>query len=526
MDYDKAPYERRDGSFRTQFWRVFDHHGLIYADCDSNMRYAMRRQTALKQPQKWFLMLVGESVHDHHVRYNDWLATNQVNDYKSATAFRNYLRALYAPYFAEYTTSEIEALDHAGDPHKKRLPRLQAIDDLAAGSRVDYAERTWVFQAELKVKKDETAKWSKYPRTIVDLGCPASLRGSRLAGFMKDAQAYEEIHWRGCIAVFIKTPNHALLQEAFEKLLDPPGRGYFIFFSDDSCFSVRVHGVVHIYNVDISSCDASHGPRIFSGLADLIPERIKDDFSILVEQCMVPLNIISRHNRKNKVRIKPSRPVLYSGSTITTIINNFANTCIFRRLAETDFLPDTVEEQLIQGAAAAGYAITLDYCHDYPDIQFLKHSPVYDTSGVLHPLLNFGVLLRASGNCRGDLPGRGPTMERARMFQSALLQGIYPNVSAPIIDQMKAECAGTAATSAVLRHVETQFLHKVNAIAPTMVRLTDNELLRRYRVTAFEHAAFQQDLDLAPGHLHVSNAVSNKVLQLDYGLPAAGYSLN
>lgn len=523
-DFDKGPYEKRDGSYRTQFMRVFDHDGIILGDCDHNMRYGLRRLTALKDPDPLrYPALANETELEHYVRYNNTLAGNQQRDFDDCGAYHDYLGSLYFPHFDNYSDALLEAEDHHADPHAKRDLRIQAWDELLGCDRVVIYDRTWTSKIELKMKRDDYAKPGKYGRCIADLGCPASLRGFKITEFLKEAMADKEVVWNGYTAVFCKKPQHDQLVSIFERLLDPPGAGFFVYFSDDSCFSTRIDGVVRIFNMDISSCDASHGPSIFEGLKMLVPPRLRDDIDALIQQCMEPLTIYSRYDRRKRVTIRPDRPVLYSGSTITTCQNNYANLRIFRQITKNAHSGLPLIDAIMSAAEAAGYAVTLDECLDYSDIQFLKHSPVYDVHGELHPLINFGVFLRASGNCRGDLPGRGDLELRARDFQSALLTGLYPRVTCPLIELLKHECGTSTPSDAATAAVQQQFAHKADTSAGETIHITDAELLRRYRVTSSELEWFESDLHLPAFTLHCSNPLTNKVFKADYDLRAAGF---
>lgn len=524
-DYDKGPYEKRDGSYRTQFMRIFDHDGIILGDCDRNMRFALRRVTALKDPDPVrHPPLPGETDLEHYVRYNQLLADNQQKDFDECGDYHNYLSSLYFPHFEDYSDALLEAEDHHADPHDKKDLRIQAWDELLACDRVKIYDVTWTSKIEIKLKRDEYAKPGKYGRAIADLGCPASLRGFKITEFLKEAMAYQEVTWKGYTAVFCKKPEHDQLVSVFERLLDPPGSGFFVYFSDDSCFSTRINGIVRIFNMDISSCDASHGPTIFEGLKALVPLRLRDDIEALIKQCQEPLTIYSRYDSRKSVTIRPKRPVLYSGSTITTCLNNYANLRIFRQIVKLALTSESLVAAIMSAAEFAGYAVTLSECHDYSDIQFLKHSPVYDVYGELHPLINFGVFLRASGNCRGDLPGRGDLEARARDFQSALLVGLYPRVTCPLIERLKSECNNTAPSDAAVRAVAKQFSHKIDTAGGEAIHITDTELLRRYRVSISEVECFESDLDLPAYTMHCSNSLTNKVFKADYDLRAAGFA--
>ena len=299
----------------------------------------------------------------------------------------------------------------------------------------------WVRSVLWKLKTKEYAKPGKKPRGICDLGVTASLRGAWITNYLKTAQAAEVIEAEGGEFVFCKSPDPFELEKHFNNLINPKGRFYFVYFSDDSCLSIRGEdGVVRLYNLDISSCDASHGPAVFDALIALMPNaQTRADMSKLVQQCQLPLRIVSNANKNHVVFLKPRWPKLLSGSTITTAINNLANFAIAMAIVRGYALaPDDVENpSMVRAAASVGYILTgckpLAGPHQ---LQFLKHSPVQDCEGKWRPMLNLGVLVRASMTCDGDFPGRGPLKPRIEAFQRGLLKGAYPYCRFDILNEM------------------------------------------------------------------------------------------
>jgi hypothetical protein len=344
------------------------------------------------------------------------------------------MREQYAPYFNQLGDAYQEAAEHHGDPHAKRALRIMGWRE--GHFRGHVGSGIWVRSVWYKMKKNEIAKPGKYPRGIGDLGVLASLRGFRITEIMKEAQAGQPIiHHRGVIRT-VKTSNPFVLTELFRQVEDPDMDVLHGVFSDDGVYCIRTPAGVQRFNVDISSCDSSHSTALFQAYVQLFPERLQGDVQALVDQCTRSIRVISVHDRSRKVLLKPNGPVLYSGSTLTTSLNNFANALLGIAFAEDR--PATVEA--IQASALrVGYKVSVEPCANIQGVQFLKHSPMYDTQGMLRPVLNIGVLLRLSGVVDGDLPGRGPLQPRAHNFQQSLLRSAYPRCSHSLVDGMKRE---------------------------------------------------------------------------------------
>jgi hypothetical protein len=404
-----------------------------------------------------------------------------------------------------------EAKAHYADPHPKRKLRIAAFEKALANG--DLAYPFWVSPrkafVEVKQKPEEYAKRGKKPRSIGDLGVMLSLQGFRLTEYLKQAQSQGDYPIGDGHARFVKDPSPDTLEEVFRKLLDPPGSFYYLYFSDDACYSVRHQGRVVVYNMDISACDSSHTEVVFQALVDLMPEDMRADMQHLVDQCKLPVLLRSVADRKLKVWLQTRMPTLFSGSTITTAINNLANLAL--AVAMYEYRAYTPVDVAL-AAETAGYIVTVEECSEPEDIQFLKHSPCYDVDGRLRPLVNLGVFLRASGTVKRDLPGRGPWRPRARAMQAALLACTYAGVSFPMLEHSKTLFPKT--TQEALDQVHREQHEKLRASTGVF---TDHAILKRYRLDDHGHAQIAQFFGLREG-LQLANDALSVVLSRDYGL--------
>lgn len=425
----------------------------------------------------------------------------------SFVALLSKAKGLYAPHFATYQDHLTEADLHHADTHPKKELRKHAWEEL----QEELPPRLWLKSVLYKLKRLEIAKPGKYPRMIGDLGVAASLQGFRLTHFLKQAQDSERLDFNGGYARFVKAPTPEVLKEVFDDLISPPGRFVFIYFSDDACYSYRDdNGQVHMYNLDISSCDASHGPAVFEALEKLVPDGSPaEDLKVLTDQCRLPIRVVDANDHRRVVILRPRTARLYSGSTITTAINNLANLSI----AFSITLDTTVD--ITQAARQAGYSVTVQQCQCPEDLQFLKHSPILDDQGRYQPLLNLGVLLRLSGVAKGDLPGKGDLFTRARAFQKALLNGVSNGSSYTVLDKMRMKCLD-AEESVVYNSAVAELTSKVASAEATF---DDSSIYRRYRLDDTEVLDLLSFADADTGTVHAGPAFS-KVLEKDYGLRA------
>ena len=215
---------------------------------------------------------------------------------------------------------------------------------------------------------------------------------------------------------------------------------------------------------------------------------------------------------------------MYSGSTLTTVINNLANLLVASCLVRAP-CPDgpAAHQTLCDTVAECGYLITLAEAHKPQDLQFLKNSPAYDIHGELQPLLNLGVLLRASGKAKGQIPGKIPLSEKFRAYQHGLIHGMYPRVHSPLITNMLAASAGPdyVAVTQHLERTEGANLH-YKAIGTETHTFDTKELFARYDMSQSEIDTIVHDFGHAKfGDRHASVAAS-KILHRDYSLECHG----
>jgi hypothetical protein len=368
-----------------------------------------------------------------------------------------------------------------------------------------------------KLKKAETAKNGKAPRLIFDMGVEASLEGFRVTQYLKEALDSKMIPIEDGHVEFCKAPNPARMRGIFERLISPPGRFYAVVHSDDSCYSVRTDSGVRMFNLDISKNDVSH-EHTFDALIKATPVVAQDDMKAACDQGLTPIKLQSLAKPERSTTLKPGSRRMYSGLTITTVINTVASMLIVRSIAKEKA---TTPLEIAAAAAKVGFILTTDEAATYHELQFLKHSPVYDTDGTLQPLINIGVILRASGQCKGDLPGRAftPLHERARAFQQALLQGLAPRCRYTFIDNLKRTCSGDTSLEAQERVYKDYIQHKFDGIdAQDSFLVTSDEVFRRYGLTMQQRLEMEEYAgELGYGRAYTGGAIT-LVLEKDYGL--------
>lgn len=506
---ENRPGAYKDGSYHTHFGPCIAHSGVVYACNNHNVSQAFPRLTKCREPE-----IDG---------FEEWMQANQRSFITSHSRFASKLKRLYQRGLDDFTSMVDECIEHHADPHVKRAERVAAMRDLHEQNKL--FDRLWYMdgkETEYKFKKFEFAKPGKPGRMIGNLHCPASLQGFRLTNLMKYAFAENPVSTIGGVMEFVPVPSARELERVFAQLETPTGRFYMSYFSDDACLVLRTRsGKLLRCNLDISSCDASHTQALFDLLVEITPDRFREDMLRLVEQCQTPIKIYDQSDHKRYVKLRPKHARLYSGSTLTTLINNLANILIGRAIAESEI--DSYED-IVKAARRVGYVVTCEPCDDIRKLQFLKHSPVYDTTGRLRALLNMGVLFRLTGTCKGDLPGTRSEGLRARAekFQAALLQGAYPRVSMPLVDRLKRNVSHVKPTAKQTAVVSKELLFKVDPRDDERYSVTPEEVWRRYDLTPLETIELEEGFASCGYGDHFQSTGAAKVLALDYKLGVVG----
>lgn len=310
-------------------------------------------------------------------------------------------------------------------PHAKRKFRMMIAANVALfGTNTREDEKSVGY----KLKPGELLADGK-KRAIADLG---ALRTDATAWCMEDVkEAWSVPFQHGKLrATYTKASTKDNLREAFTNLLSPKGIEFY-YHSDDSCVSARCQDGIVYFNGDIKACDGSHRQPVFDLLYDLLATRKG------VENVHAPallrafkylsktLKVRNKHKKESvKYRFKSSR--LYSGSVLTTTINNFANLLIafalHRRVPDPSLVTRAQFKEAYRLAGEdVGYQLKIVDCNKPEDLQFLKHSPsVID--GHIEPWMGLGVYIRGFGTFKGDLPGKGPLGRRAQSYIHGVVQ--------------------------------------------------------------------------------------------------------
>lgn len=492
------PDKKKCGAYRMLYGFNFAHGGIIFEKSDYNLAIGSRR-------------VFGSMIADYDDAPSDYHAFLETNQRTWFTANTPRLVELYT----QFTYGHVDMMEGAKDlvllPHPKRRLREECLKIMLADDSV--GEECWTVSNLLSQKPDEMLEDKSVDkvrgcRTIINLGTPASLQTVPWSASVKEAKAFKEFKYKGCTAVFVASPACSKVTDALLSVWDSKYPVRLIIFSDDAVLAIIIDGERHVYNIDLRLNDLCKGDELFECFmrCNRCPQ---DVMKAIWAQIYAPLRIDS-YDRKSSILLVVLKAWLQSGIGVTSDVNT--DTHFFAFVNVVDKL-STIRciEDVRSAYEDLGHSITWERCHKIEHMQFLKKSLVW-TAGGYRAMLNLGVIFRASGTCRGDLPWSGSIADRARDFQASLMNGLLHGVVNKTLDYLKG--------SGSVRELD---VHKyVNAYndgdLDVEVVVEDEDMFRRYDLTSSEIdeiTALIRTLDLG---VTIHCVAAHKVLLLDYGL--------
>jgi len=476
----------------------------------------------------WLLRLCGVRRPDEP-GYHERLRVNQSNVHDwLGCEYDDYLRELGLRVkigFPQECPLELKKR-WAFDPHPKKALRVSDYDDfVSSGGKIEHG----VHRGKVPVVAKPCEILSKNkPRVIGNLGTRAASMGGFMMDYFKNPMSQE---WDGgCVqARFVSSPDVGKLGEAFGWLMTVERGARAIYFSDDVCVSVlcqRADGTVVrlLGNADISACDGSHFKyfidRVESFMAETVPSSWVPFVRVVFKQLRLDFKVVV--GSQKVVGRTHGDPLLYSGSVLTTFLNNMAVmlslVCYNRFLRELSRPPTEGEAAslLVASFERAGYDLKFEDVSSNPRLyQFLKHSPAF-VDGKIVPYLNLGVFFRGFGMCDGDLPGKKkvPMKERIRRFNAGV---VMSRVHAGEHDVSEAfRQAWPASPKDVVVNVSYQVTTNLSGVPKQWIPAS--ELATRYEVPVawVYHAA--EGVRRAASGQYVDDPFVTRCLQVDYGI--------
>lgn len=495
-------YKNTNGHYRSAYGYLFAHTGVILDMSDYNLSQGLTRLTCciFPEPHRGYPLETNE--YDTMLRENqrNWIRENE-------TALQRVMEQR-GPIIYEHDHDTMrEKLTE--EPHEKQAGRKE---DYKRGVEEGDAYRdAHIDAAEVKGKAGETSKWRKYQRVIVNPGIAASLQTVPTAKVIKKWKDDKPVYNNGVKFIFLASPNPTRVAVELLEIWNGT-TGHILAFSDDAIVAIKIAGKRRIFNVDFSTNDASYTDSFFEWFfrAHKIDERTRRAIRGQIKANMV---LFSRDKRR-QIHLQPLESYLQSGIGITSEVNTSGHEHAFFEISNSHF--ETVDD-LESAFERTGHKVTLEECYEISDLQFLKMSLAMDTKGVYRAVLNAGVIFRASGVCRFDLPGRGDIAKRAEDFQQTLINGLTSTGRSPALRAL----APRPMTNASKNHkaATTNALYSIE-LEKEVPEFTDEQMFARYALTPHELLEVQtMCAESGLGTTAYSKSIG-KILTKDYGLGA------
>lgn len=374
-----------------------------------------------------------------------------------------------------------------------------------AGREFGYRDQFMDRPVSLNLKKGEFAKPGKPGRIVCDLGTPASIRSGWLITIIKEACTAVEDIVNSARLVYVKSPDMEFMSEQFNLMRT---KSHFVYHSDDSCLALECLDGMLWLNLDISSCDSSNGTSVFNELLQVVPDTLVPEISTLLDQCRAKCRV-----NGTKLDYEPVEFFEYSGTTLTTLLNNIASRTIGAQLL-AGHIRGTKEEVLANVNRildVCGWKCTVDVCSSLEELQFLKCSPLLGVDGAYHSCLNLGVILRCFGQCYGDLPGRGPIAIRGYEHNCGLVAGLVHAGETSLLHALRRRFPPRGQTA-----IHTNASQSLENGSPSYIM--DQSVSTRYGITLVDYQELINSIDASSVGDFVDVAASRTILQMDYGL--------
>lgn len=402
---------------------------MLNANDAHGIRHAIRRLTAVRKPGE-FRFLGNRIVYEHDIlRNNQYAFLTYYNYFDLAQIIERELHLRLLDVNEDVLTLRNKWCEAN---HPKRKLRLKTRNEMWHDPQHNHG--MYKQNITYKAKTGEILEPEKYLRGIADMYAPSSTRLGYFIEYIKDV--FQNFPPMGNLnAKFISTPDLKQLTDVFKDItrinsIDQPI--VFRYFSDDAILGVQCSDGLLMCDSDISKSDGSQYAVFDFMLETMIngsPGRFHEDIRSAFAQLRYAIKIWNPEDHDEWIKLLFNSYRLFSGSTLTTTTNNYANLLIateFARRFSNTMTKREAARCYEQAAFYIGYIVKIKPVEKIQELSFLKHFPAFNIYGDLEPVLMQGVILRALGKTKGDLPGKHKDgLEvRAKRFNAGYFKSI------------------------------------------------------------------------------------------------------
>lgn len=506
FDHEKrlrfTPIPDEPTTYKTYVWGGIYHLGVEYSSCAENLRGALERMTKVRA--------IEQPGYDQILRNHQLFATQNVAWLKMMRFYQrlvtHHLETIGDPFEAFH--------NYAHQPHPKRTMRVLEWLQILKDGILFMVDTIRCIQ--LNVKKYEWARPGKYARGVYDLTVRGATFGGWITDLIKTVIAGNDYSTGYGKFRFVKSATYENMYAAFAEM-NHTDTFFYVAHSDDALIVVYHNGTYYYYDIDIKSCESSHF-SIFDSLYLLIPKDwwLVLIISQLIKQLTANVVVFNPAKTSEVVIFNVPLPILFSGTTLTTLVNTMAHMLAYIQLSALligNLKPDNTVE-IMEAGAYAGYLFTVTRNTVREKATLLKTFQTVDDNGVMKIAIALGVIFRTIGCCRGDLPGKNtiPLHIRAGMYNAGLITAFMHAGDTSVLRCMTEKwCAFKPAKVHRSDQRYQSWTESGNSI-------TDVALMRRYDVADYEIAEFVSLYeDCQPGEL-TRCQLTAQVMKIDYEL--------
>jgi hypothetical protein len=501
-------YQPKD--YFTVFGPSISHTGTLYANDAIGLQGAIRRLTSIRCPGE---MVGGVSKHQHLLN-NQYANFTYDRFQELITLMQDRMTHIFSNEQRDVCELRNEWCDK---PHVKRALRIKTRKEMH--ERYEQTD-THIDKDVLhyKAKTFELLQENKYLRAVADMYAPACTRAGYLADYVKEAFQQPVQLGNRLYAAFVKEPQLDMLKFVFDSIINPRHDVTFFYFSDDAILAVKCIDGILRSDSDISKSDGSQYDRVFTTLRTAIDVdyRFFQDFEVSFRQLKVPFIVRNPEKWSEYCIVSPDGYVLYSGSVWTTTVNNWANLCIIWEFTHHWYNPNgTMAENahLYQQAAEhLGYIVKIKLATEMEELSFLKHFPAFNGTEFV-PNLCVGVICRALGKTKGDLPGSSKIgiASRATEFNAQFVESLKHAGNHVVIDALQHWTKH--------KRVNLKTEHKVYSSGTLNFGTTEGQsICKRYGISVDQLEEFVVLLKHSTLNSLLKCDASDAMMSLDYGM--------
>ncbi len=192
-------------------------------------------------------------------------------------------------------------------------------------------------------------------------------------------------------------------------------------------------------------------------------------------------------------------PLMGSGITLTTLLDTILNICLMAHFGNEKCVS-------VPTANKIGVSVTIENCENIiSKIQFLKTTPLKNGGY----FVNFGPMLRSLGTCKGEYPGSGSILNRARCRFTEVVNGYVGYGDSRLYNALRSSPAYLPFITSI--YSETYHEYDSNNY------VSDDVVCARYNCHVSEYIEFCDLLSQLDVAQVLSHTFMDKVMLVDYG---------